>query len=166
MIRSKTVVFLFALAVLGMWFFQPLMSDALAVDTSCEFHASLTDSTGYLVYSVSAGAGGTEYTATTDVTGDVELVGPAPSLTGPADIDSVEVHCMGGNGSATVHVEICALPVCYGIYDIGIKTYDNCSMFQAPFVPSMTEWGLIILFVALLGTGAFVIRRKRAVARS
>jgi len=163
MIRSKTVVFLFALAVFGMWFFQPLMSDALALDTSCEFHPA-TGTTGYLVYSVTAGAGGTEYTATTDITGDMQLVGAAPALTGPDDIDSVGVECLTANGSGTAHVEICALPICYGIYDIGIKSNGDCSMFEVPFVPSMTEWGLIVLFALLLGTGAYVIRRKRAVA--
>ncbi|MBU1319065.1 MAG: hypothetical protein KKG33_14535 [candidate division Zixibacteria bacterium] len=159
MISSRTVVVVFALAVLGMWFAQPLMSDALALDTSCEFH----ESSGYIVYSVTDGAS-QEYTAQSTVEGDIQLAGTPPSLTGPADIDSVEVTCLNANGSGNVHLEICALPVCYGIYDLSFKTHSDCTFFEVAFIPSMSGWGLILLFVALVATGAYVIRRRRVVA--
>jgi len=159
MIRSRTVVFAFALVVTGMWFAQPLMSDALALETDCEFH----ELSGYIVYSVTDGAS-QEYTAEASVEGDIQLAGAAPSLTGPDDIDSVEVICLNGNGSGTVLLEICAAPSCYGTYYLNFKTHGDCTFFEVPLIPSMTEWGLIVLFVALVATGAYVIRRRRVVA--
>lgn len=157
MIRSRSIVF--ALIILGMWFTQPLMSDALAIDTGCEFH----ESSGYIVYSVTDG-NPQEYTAEATVGGDVELVGTPPSLTGPADIDSVQVSCLLSNSGGTVFLEICSLPICYGSYDMSFKSTNDCTIFEVTFLPSMTEWGLIVLFVALIGTGAYVIRRRRVLA--
>jgi len=141
--------------------FTPLASEALAqLSTSCEFNVG----TQSIDWSISGG-NPVWYFVHPVGTGCIESAVEIDSVMGPDASGSFELNCVPGVGNRSGHINI---PVCEGEncfinYEFDFNCTPDCDIFIAS-VPSMTEWGLVVLFSLLVLTGGYLIRRKRATA--
>lgn len=151
----KTTTILISFVVIAIMLLPT--SEALARETSCEYHAE----SGYLVYSVTDGD--PEEYIVKDSSSGCTNVGSPPGLTGPADIDSVQVECLNP-GLGEVSIQICNQEnVCFVIYNFRFRCDNACNIEEITGqVPGLSYWGIIALIVILGATTVAIIRRKKA----
>lgn len=78
----------------------------------------------------------------------------------------LELECLKANGSGYADVQVCMGNggPCFDRKEFYLKCDGNCHIWEVTFVPTTTEWGLIVLLVLTIASGAYLIRRRRAVA--
>ena len=150
------------LTALVLFFALPLSSNALAQDHTMDFD-SVTQS---IVWTVSNGDA-VYYFVHPEGSGCIESAVELDSLLGPNGTSSFQLNCVGGPGNLRGLLEspICEEENCFYNYEIGFKCGPECIIKQRDeYIPSISEWGMLVLLTLLVITGAYLIRRKRATA--
>jgi hypothetical protein len=133
------------------------------LSTTCTFN----EESGYIVYSVSDGEDLVEYIVKDSVfqPACLSVVGDPPGLTGPNDIDSVQLNCDLPGGGAKINIQICKETLCFATYDLYFVCEENCHIRRVrEQIPTTTTWGIIILSLILLSGAIYFLRRKKVKA--
>lgn len=118
--------------------------------------------TGELEYGITGGATGTTYTVTMTAEGCVGLDGTPAALTGPDDNQSISLTCNAAGGFGKVEVEICNGAICFAAFQFDFTCDAGCTIHEVHgAVPSSGGPSLAILMLVLLGSGAWLVRRRR-----
>lgn len=143
----------------------PTASDALAqLETTCEFdsatqsiHWTVTgpdvEEVNYIVKPVGSGC--------------ISPAFEADSVMGPIVEGDIPLNCLPneGQGCGTVEVPICQEDLCFIIYYFTFKCGPECIISEKQeCLPSISEWGMLVLLTLLVITGAYLIRRRRVIA--
>lgn len=155
------IVFIAVIAFLAV----PSATDAFAqLETTCVFdsatqsiHWTVTgpdvEAVYYFVHPVGSGCTEPEF--------DID------SVMGPVVAGDIPLNCLPheGQGCGTIEIPICEEENCFVNYEFTFKCGPECIISEKEeCLPSITEWGMLVLLTLLVITGAYLIRRKRAIA--
>ncbi|MCK4657152.1 MAG: IPTL-CTERM sorting domain-containing protein [candidate division Zixibacteria bacterium] len=139
----------------------PSATDALAQTSTCVFdpasqHVKFTITGDPVEYNIHPSFEGCSEVDTNTIT-----------LMGPAISDSIPVSCLIGEGygCGLVEVAVCEGENCFDFYTFNLKCGADCIITETDdCLPTISEWGMLVLLTLLVITGAYLVRRKRATA--
>jgi hypothetical protein len=141
-------------------------STALGDPRAQAFNASYDEDFDRIDYSVAGGGAGQLYSVTAAATGCVSVAAPA-DLTGPDDADNVSVTCNDANGTGEVVLKIYKGAVSPANLVASFRFQFTCdgdcniTLTSSGVIPTLTEWGLIIFSIMLLGLMVYYIVKRR-----
>jgi hypothetical protein len=140
----------------------PSATDALAQTGFCEY-----DSASQHYRFTITGGDAVEYLIHPSWEGCTEVDTNTIVLMGPEIYDSIPVTCLVGEGHGCGYLEValCEGDLCFEYCSVNLKCGADCIITESDdCLPTITEWGMLVLLTLLVITGAYLIRRKRAIA--
>ena len=152
------IVFIAMVAFLAL----PTATDALAQTSTCDF-----DSASQTFQWSISGGDAVWYFAHGQGEGCIDTNEVLDSLMGPSGSSSFSMICAPGEGKGcgTVSVPVCEGENCFDIHNFNFRCIADCHLIETDdCLPTITEWGMLVLLTLLVITGVYLIRRKRATA--
>ena len=143
-------------------------SSTIAQEKGQIFSCTFTAGPPVVHYSVDGGLAGKTYHVVATTNGCASIAGSVSDLTGATDSKQFQLSC-GTTGSGTTTVKIYGpdsdLIVVYTIAytcTSGVNCIASATIHEDLIIPTLTEWGMILFGVVLLGLMTyFVVRRRR-----
>jgi len=120
-----------------------------------EVMVSITDGNDGTVYTVKAGPAAGACVDSIPGSGSIDLTGPDAS-------GAIPVECIIAGGEGVIIVNFCMDINCFDTKYLVAVCDDDCNISaKAEGVPALTNWGIAVLVLFLIGTTAWVVRRRR-----